>query len=1069
MGNVLTEALRDITEEGDTWRQEDISLPHWSEVCQGEEPALTFPRGDVPGPQPPDSDISVPSLFLAPLAEEESAAAEESEAWPYQVAQVVLQSCGRASLATGERRRTRWQPLEHCQALSGGRLLLTKERLRELRLHLPLKMLFASSWQLLYCPRVHGVSIRTFFRQCQAWPGETLMLVEDTGGRVFGGFASHTWQVQAARHLHVGLPECFVFSFGSPKDDPDSLSVHAWAGGNQYFMFASLDGLSMGGGKSRALWIDKDFLLGSSVPCATFGTTAPLASSAEFVLRSFEQRLREQACEALRFEAWKKAESYLRRGLALPLLQQLQRDALPSCTGEMPGAACQLLEALAAELLPAWGLIEHAGGRTEVVDYLPCCGKGGLLLAEEGCDHKGLRAVLDVLIEDGGEEGEESFIGPLRTLHCGPWPPSAFPASNAAGGWDLSLPLGAALQSWTEVTACGLALLAASLSLETSLPASPPAVLLLGVGTGALASFLGRHAPQVRVDVVEPSQARLRLCQQHFGLQTSKGGGDTSVRACQVLHDIPSSGGAACPTSQSGAISASYDAIVALGPPAHDSAGTLDLQRLRGLLRPQGLFILAASEDPSAQDRERCQDHWVEVIEVVELDWADSFGRRCAPSESSPGQTENSRCQADNSLCPADNCSITCRSSSAGVDSNNNINSSKINSNSHNNNKHNNNDNNDNNTTGRPCSRSDQPVLLLAGNRLPSLTSVEWFDRMLRHKGTGAVRSGGPDPAETSRNTAVVMEKAALSPLEVSALHALAARARREGLGREVRSAPVSEAWEVLFLQDQGFFEAAVPGLLQRFTLLAKQTASQQGWLQGPVELDELRVRVVEYHRQVAPGPGIPDPRHYDLDSLVTIDVLLSEQRSDFSGGTLQTLEASGQLLEHSASLGDALIFASHKFHCVQPVSQGVRRVLVLEFWRGPARRCPHRCRCLAASCPLESEKGVDDRSEAASGRDAPGMPLGLRLPFRLGSSSSSTCEASDASSACARRASSASACTSACVSAAAPHRHILPTGPPARRDSNSCEGGLGNCNAGTSAPPRRVRLFWSQHGDDAP
>ena len=30
---------------------------------------------------------------------------------------------------------------------------------------------------------------------------------------------------------------------------------------------------------------------------------------------------------------------------------------------------------------------------------------------------------------------------------------------------------------------------------------------------------------------------------------------------------------------------------------------------------------------------------------------------------------------------------------------------------------------------------------------------------------------------------------------------------------------------------------------------------------------------------QAAPGPGIPDPRHYDMDSLVTVDVLCAEPR----------------------------------------------------------------------------------------------------------------------------------------------------------------------------------------------
>ena len=41
---------------------------------------------------------------------------------------------------------------------------------------------------------------------------------------------------------------------------------------------------------------------------------------------------------------------------------------------------------------------------------------------------------------------------------------------------------------------------------------------------------------------------------------------------------------------------------------------------------------------------------------------------------------------------------------------------------------------------------------------------------------------------------------------------------------------------------------------------------------------------------------------------------------------------------------GDGLMFVSHKYHCVQPVRSGLRRVLVLEFWAGPTRHCPHRC-----------------------------------------------------------------------------------------------------------------------------
>lgn len=41
-----------------------------------------------------------------------------------------------------------------------------------------------------------------------------------------------------------------------------------------------------------------------------------------------------------------------------------------------------------------------------------------------------------------------------------------------------------------------------------------------------------------------------------------------------------------------------------------------------------------------------------------------------------------------------------------------------------------------------------------------------------------------------------------------------------------------------------------------------------------------------------------------------------------------------------TAGVGDR----SHKYHCVTPVTRGVRQVMVTEYWRGPPRHCPHRC-----------------------------------------------------------------------------------------------------------------------------
>ena len=54
---------------------------------------------------------------------------------------------------------------------------------------------------------------------------------------------------------------------------------------------------------------------------------------------------------------------------------------------------------------------------------------------------------------------------------------------------------------------------------------------------------------------------------------------------------------------------------------------------------------------------------------------------------------------------------------------------------------------------------------------------------------------------------------------------------------------------------------------------------------------------------------------------------------------------------------GDAIIFCSHKYHTVQPVRSGRRRVCVLEFWEGERRACCHRCDKHWGGCPFVREE----------------------------------------------------------------------------------------------------------------
>ena len=155
---------------------------------------------------------------------------------------------------------------------------------------------------------------------------------------------------------------------------------------------------------------------------------------------------------------------------------------------------------------------------------------------------------------------------------------------------------------------------------------------------------------------------------------------------------------------------------------------------------------------------------------------------------------------------------------------------------------------------------------------------------------------------------------------------------------------------------------------------IRRRLAERTDWeeLIHPSEYEEMNVRVVEYHRQTAPGPGISEYEHYDMDSVVTIDVCLSEE-SDWTGGQFGTLEPTGVVETHRFGKGDAVAFLSHKFHCVSKVQTGVRRVLVIELWRGPDRSCPHRCCSFGQKCPSEK-----DHSVALQPRIAPALPFRL-------------------------------------------------------------------------------------------
>lgn len=94
--------------------------------------------------------------------------------------------------------------------------LLNSAMAEVLKDFLPAQIQWKTSWRLVYSPRLHGVSLKTFYRRMQK-EGPSLLLIQDHRGYVFGGFASMSWR-QGDRYYGTG--ESFVFRFRTPMSKP---------------------------------------------------------------------------------------------------------------------------------------------------------------------------------------------------------------------------------------------------------------------------------------------------------------------------------------------------------------------------------------------------------------------------------------------------------------------------------------------------------------------------------------------------------------------------------------------------------------------------------------------------------------------------------------------------------------------------------------------------------------------------------------------------------------------------------------------------------------------------------
>ena len=136
---------------------------------------------------------------------------------------------------------------------------------------------------------------------------------------------------------------------------------------------------------------------------------------------------------------------------------------------------------------------------------------------------------------------------------------------------DLSYPPGSHLEAWYTVTLAGVGLMAVADPEATTVPAagvssssaasvasSPPSalpskrMLVIGLGGGALVSFLAHHAPHLAIDVVELSKSVAQVAEQWFGVRFKRSisnAGDGENGATLTLPDLAVQAGFAAPSS----------------------------------------------------------------------------------------------------------------------------------------------------------------------------------------------------------------------------------------------------------------------------------------------------------------------------------------------------------------------------------------------------------------------------------------------------------------------------------------------------------------------------------------
>ena len=136
-----------------------------------------------------------------------------------------------------------------------------------------------SNWNLLYQMSIHGVSTQVLF-SLTADQRPLLLLIKTNYGEAIGSFLSTGFTLS---DNFYGNGEIFVFklqpTFEAYHWDPSSE--------NKSFIFTSLENITIGGGGTSSIFIDRNLLKAFSEPCSTFHSPS-LTSQQHFEVHEME-------------------------------------------------------------------------------------------------------------------------------------------------------------------------------------------------------------------------------------------------------------------------------------------------------------------------------------------------------------------------------------------------------------------------------------------------------------------------------------------------------------------------------------------------------------------------------------------------------------------------------------------------------------------------------------------------------------------------------------------------------------------------------------------------------------